>query len=366
MSGAPPIAPPKGNDFLAYALWYAKLGFRVIPLKERAKEPLIADWPNKATTDEATIRGWWRKWPKANIGIATGRYRDGYFCVLDFDPRHGGNWYGDVGEDILPPTWVVHTGGGGRHYYYKTLELLPSAKLPDGVDLKGDGGYVVAPPSIHPEGEPYVWEVGSAPSECPLAPLPGGVEAFAVQDERKHYTMAPPIPEGYRYHYAVSLMGLLLAKGADMAKVTEFILANREWLFAHGERPFTEREIRAVGRWLSKKAPGRPVKRWRPVLEKAGVAKQVIESWASYIGEPEEPPKEGRPKVKEAIARILSHATWVKFRGEVLLTLKGQLYALSEAHEYVYDVSGKIVSQQAAKEVAMSLRRQKAQTAQID
>jgi DNA polymerase-1 len=157
-------------------------------------------------------------------------------------------------------------------------------------------------------------------------------------------------------------MGLLLAKGADIEKVTEFILANRERLFAHGERPFTEREIRAVGRWLSKKAPGRPVKRWRPVLEKAGVAKQVIEAWASYIGEPEEPPKEGRPKVKEAIERILANATWVKFRGEVLLTHKGQLYALSEAHEYVYDVSGKIVSQQTAKEVAMSLRRQKAQT----
>jgi hypothetical protein len=363
MSGAPPIAPPKGNDFLAYALWYAQLGFRVIPLRERDKRPLIDDWPNKATTDEATIRGWWRKWPKANIGIATGRYRDGYFCVLDFDPRHGGNWYGDMSEDILPPTWVVHTGGGGRHYYYKTLELLPSAKLPDGVDLKGDGGYVVAPPSIHPEGEPYVWQVGSAPSECPLAPLPGWVEAFAVQDERKHYTMAPPIPEGYRYHFTKSLMGLLLAKGADIEKVTEFILANRERLFAHGERPFTEREIRAVGRWLSKKAPGRPVKRWRPVLEKAGVAKQVIEAWASYIGEPEEPPKEGRPKVKEAIERILANATWVKFRGEVLLTHKGQLYALSEAHEYVYDVSGKIVSQQTAKEVAMSLRRQKAKTA---
>jgi hypothetical protein len=340
----------------------------VIPLKERSKEPLIADWPNKATTDEATIRGWWRKWPKANIGIATGRYGDGFFCVLDFDPRNGGDWYGDVGAETLPPTWVVHTGGGGRHYYYRTRELLRGAKLEAGVDLKGDGGYVVAPPSIHPEGEPYVWEVGSAPSECPLATLPGWVEAFAAQDEKKHYTMAPPIPEGYRYHYAVSLMGLLLAKGADMAKVTEFILANREWLFEHGQKPFTEREISAVGRWLSKKAPGRPVKRWRPVLEKAGVAKQVIEAWASYIGEPEEPPKEERPKeerpkVRETIALILSQATWVKFRGDLWLTHKGQLYALSEAHEYVCDVGGLEVSQQTAKEVAMARRRQKARTA---
>jgi hypothetical protein len=357
---------------LAFALWYAKLGFRVIPLRPGGKEPLIKDWPNKATTDEATIREWWAKWPNANIGILTGRYEGGYFCVLDFDPRHGGNWFDDVGPEILPPTWVVHTGGGGRHYYYKTPTLLQSAKLPDGVDLKGDGGYVVAPPSIlldekgKPKGE-YVWQVDGAPSECPLATLPGWVEAFAAQDEKKHYTMAAPIPEGYRYHFTKSLMGLLLAKGADIEKVTEFILANREWLFEHGQRPFTEREIRAVGRWLSKKAPGRPVKRWRPVLEKAGVAKQVIEAWASYIGEPDEPPEPDRAKggkmTREKIAKVLEAAEWVKFRGDLWLTHKGQLYALSEAHEYVYDVSGRTASQQTAKEVAMAMRRQKAQTA---
>ena len=113
MSGAPPTTPPKGNKLLAFALWYAKLGFRVIPLRPGGKEPLIKDWPNKATTDEATIREWWAKWPNANIGILTGRYEGGYFCVLDFDPRHGGNWFDDVGPEILPPTWVVHTGGGG-------------------------------------------------------------------------------------------------------------------------------------------------------------------------------------------------------------------------------------------------------------
>ena len=61
MKGAPHPTQDKGRDFLAIALWYAKLGFRVLPLKERSKEPLIADWPNNATTDEATIRGWWAK-----------------------------------------------------------------------------------------------------------------------------------------------------------------------------------------------------------------------------------------------------------------------------------------------------------------
>jgi hypothetical protein len=363
MKGAPPKAQDKGNKFLEAALRYAALGFRVIPLKERAKEPLIDDWPNKATWDEAQIREWWAKWPNANIGIATGRYRAGYFCVLDYDPRNDPENRERWKEDPLPFTPMVLTGGGGAHFYFFTPTPIGKRKVGPGKDLLGEGGYVVAPPSIHPNGKRYVWAEGRAPFVIPLASLPEWVKALADQSGEKHYTMTPPIPEGYRYHYAVSLMGFLLAKGADIEKVTDFILANREWLFERGNSPFTEREIRAIGRWLSKKEPGRPVSRWRPVLENAGVAKRVIEAWASYIGEPNEPPKEGRPKAREVIERILAHATWVKFRGDVWLTHKGQLYALSEAHEYVYDVSGKIVSQQTAKEVAMAMRRSRLETA---
>jgi hypothetical protein len=89
-----PQAQRKGKDFLTYALKYAqKLGLRVIPLVPGKKIPLIPDWPNEATTDEAKIREWWTRWPNANIGIVTGRYRDGYFIVLDFDPRNGGDWF---------------------------------------------------------------------------------------------------------------------------------------------------------------------------------------------------------------------------------------------------------------------------------
>jgi len=367
MRGAPQRSQDKGNKFLEAALRYAKLGFRVIPLKERGKEPLIDDWPNKATWDEALIREWWAKWPKANIGIATGRYRAGYFCVLDYDPRNDPENRERWKEDPLPFTPMVETGGGGAHFYFFTPTPIGKRKVGPGKDLLGEGSYVVAPPSIHPSGKRYVWAEGRAPFVIPLASLPEWVKPFADQSGEKHYTMPPPIPEGYRYHYAVSLMGFLLAKGADIEKVTDFILANRERLFESGNSPFTEREIRAIGRWLSKKEPGRPVSRWRPVLEKAGVAKQVIEAWASYIGEPIEPPEpertEGGKMTRAKIEKLLKAAEWVKFRGEVWLTHKGQLYALSEAHEYVYDVSGKTASQQTAKEVAMAMRRQKARTA---
>jgi len=125
----------EGTEFLAFAIRYAKLGFRVFPVRERGKEPLIADWPNKATTDEEVIREWWGRWPRANIGIVTGAYGGGFFCVLDFDPRSGGDWFADAPREILPPTCIVHTGGGGRHYYYSTPSPIRTSKVGGGVCL---------------------------------------------------------------------------------------------------------------------------------------------------------------------------------------------------------------------------------------
>ena len=171
----------KSKDFLTYALGYGKkLGLRVFPLVPGKKIPLIPNWQNEATTDEAKIREWWTRWPNANIGIVTGEYRDGYFYVLDFDPRNGGDWFDDVGEDILPPTWVVHTARGGRHFYYRTDRLLPCRKLPDGVDLKGKGGYVVAPPSILLDDDgkligEYDWEFERRPKDIGMGENPNWV-----------------------------------------------------------------------------------------------------------------------------------------------------------------------------------------------
>jgi hypothetical protein len=250
------VSQPKGwetpkNAHLDEALKLGRLGFRVIPLKPGTKEPLIADWPNKATWDEAQIREWWAKWPNANIGIATGRYRDGYFIVLDFDPRNGGAWYDDVGKDVLPDTWVVHTGGGGRHFYYKTPKLLRGAKLGAGVDLKGEGGYVVAPPSVHPNGERYGWEVGAGPGEIPMAEVPEWVlrelagEAQSAGDSKEGgrlslWLMPPPIPKGMRHNYLVSLAGALLAAG----------LSEREIEAALWGRLSFWRRVKTLTQWL--------------------------------------------------------------------------------------------------------------------
>jgi energy-coupling factor transporter ATP-binding protein EcfA2 len=249
----------KGTIFQEAAIRYARRGFRVLPLRERDKRPLIEDWPNRATWDEAQVREWWAKWPNANIGIATGRYRDGYFCVLDFDPRNGGDWYNDVGEDVLPPTWVVHTGGGGRHFYYKTPELLRGAKLEAGVDLKGEGGYVVAPPSIHPEGGEYGWEVGAAPRDREMADVPEWVLRKVKGENgddgngrrRSLWRLPPPIPKGKRHDYLVSLAGVLWGAGVSEEKI-EAVLWGMLELFETREDFDPEVEIGGIMKGIKK------------------------------------------------------------------------------------------------------------------
>jgi len=256
MSGAPPIEHPKGNEFLEAALVYGpKLGLRVFPLVPGKKIPLIPNWQNEATTDEAKIREWWRKWPNANIGIATGRYRDGYFCVLDFDPRNGGDWYDDASNDDLPETWVVQTGGAGRHYYYRTREPLRGAKLMPGVDLKGEGGYVVAPPSVHPSGGVYVWQLDAAPTDLAMAEVPewvlrdaagaGASENGAGGRRPSLWRMPPPIPKGMRHDYLVSLAGVLWGAGVKEKEI-EAVLWGALELFETREDFAPETEIGGI------------------------------------------------------------------------------------------------------------------------
>jgi hypothetical protein len=142
-----PLAPEVGS-FLRYALAYGRLGFRVFPLKPGTEEPLIPDWQEKATWDEVQILEWWTEWPNANIGIATGQAKDVYFIVLEYDPRKGGDWKKHLSAGMLSITFVTETPYGGRHFYYKTLEPIPSVELEPGVYLKGMGDYVAAPPSF--------------------------------------------------------------------------------------------------------------------------------------------------------------------------------------------------------------------------
>jgi hypothetical protein len=125
------------------------------------KHPLIKGGLYNATQDEAIIKGWGAIWPQANIGIRTGQ--ESGLIVVDVDPRNGGDKSLAMLESYyakLPKTLICSTGGGGWHFYFQHPGLIPlRGQVPGyaGLDIKGDGGYVVAPPSLHHSGVVYQW-----------------------------------------------------------------------------------------------------------------------------------------------------------------------------------------------------------------
>jgi len=137
------------SEFLEAALAYADLGLSVIPV--RGKKPYFDNWPEAATADRETIRRWWIQNPHDNIGIATGS-KGGVF-VLDVDIKSGGR---ETYETLrtrhgFPETWQSITGSGGSHLYfrYPNFPVANAAGIYPGIDIRGDGGQVVAPPSVH-------------------------------------------------------------------------------------------------------------------------------------------------------------------------------------------------------------------------
>lgn len=148
------------NPRLGGALWCARQGWAVVPCRPREKRPATQHGYKDASTDEAQIIEWWHTEPGANVGVVTGSRSS--LLVLDIDPRNGGNeslaelerQYG-----ALPPTLMVLTGGGGRHFYFSLPAgtSVRSTTLAPGIDLQADGKLVIAPPSIHPTGGLYQW-----------------------------------------------------------------------------------------------------------------------------------------------------------------------------------------------------------------
>lgn len=202
------------------AIKYAKLGLAVFPVKP-TKAPWTPNGCKDAKTDTRAIRAWWKKWPDANIGIATGKPSGG-LVVIDVDIDEDKGIYGDDSlrewekeNGKLPDTWQAITGRGGQHIYYRTDEKIKNTtNLYPGIDIRGDGGYVIAPPSIHQNGNEYQWEY--EPGEYDLHFADDQVMKFIrgnqSKDEYQHrekFQLPEKIPNGQRndtiYRYGCSL-----------------------------------------------------------------------------------------------------------------------------------------------------------------
>lgn len=171
------------NELLQSALRYAGLGWRVFPLhvvtadgtcscqkgkdcNRPAKHPRTPHGVDDATCDEQKIRGWWRRWPDANVGLSAGA---GCATILDIDGDDGNDSIEMMADGLLPVTPTVRTANG-RHLYFQYIpEARNRVRLAPGLDLRSDGGYVVAPPSVHHSGVLYEWTYGP---ETPIATMP--------------------------------------------------------------------------------------------------------------------------------------------------------------------------------------------------
>jgi len=165
------------SDSETAALRYLARGWSVIPALEKAKRPAIP-WKRyqQSRVSEKTLRSWFRRSPGYNVSIVTGALSG--LIVLDVDPRHGGEESLKALErehGALPKTVESITGGGGRHIYFAHPggTVHNRAHIAPGIDLRGDGGCIVAPPSVHPSGKRYRWKSGHAPGDVEPAPLPG-------------------------------------------------------------------------------------------------------------------------------------------------------------------------------------------------
>ena len=232
------------------ALAYAASGWPVFPIHGAAegscscgntdctspgKHPRTEHGFKDASSDVGVIRDWWRRWPTANIGLPTGQPPG--IWVLDVDPRHGG---GDsLGEleakyNPLPDSVEVLTGGGGRHIYFRWTPEGPrnsEGKLGPGLDVRGEGGYVLLPPSSHLSGRVYEWEASSHPDDLVAANPPDWLlKLLSGPGSRRR--QAGPLPErltdGVRNSSLLSLAGSMRSRGSSQETIDAALLAENK------------------------------------------------------------------------------------------------------------------------------------------
>ena len=245
---------PEAKSLLQrHAEYYTKnMGLPVFPCN--GKTPATPNGCKDATTDPARIAEWWGR-STYNVAIATGNG----IVVLDVDADHERGKFGDETLEgleqqygKLPDTWTCLTGGGGVHYYFACADpaLTVGAGFAPGLDYRGAGGYVVAPPSIHPTtGRAYEWEASSTPTSVPLAPLPDWLHRLMLQGKRDKPNKAKgkeapgKVTEGRRNSEMFSLAASLRAKGLTVAEITAALTeANK----TRCDPPLSEQEIKTI------------------------------------------------------------------------------------------------------------------------
>ena len=205
-----------------YAIGYAQRGLPIFPCQQRGKEPACSRGVHDATPNLDRIHSWWGPCNDLNIGLACGE-PSGLF-IIDVDGGEGEATLRKL-EEIhgpLPPTREAITGrNGGRHTYFrlgKHKVRNSAGKLGAGLDVRGTGGYVLLPPSIHPSGRAYSWSVDSA---VHIASAPDWLHSIIGDENDGHgkpiehwdHVLTGQISQGSRNSTLASVCGKLVHSG---------------------------------------------------------------------------------------------------------------------------------------------------------
>ena len=244
------------SEILEAALKYQEKGYSVIPIRPRGKKPLLKWEPyqtQKAGAEE--IKQWAQKWPDMNIAIVTGAISG--LDVVDIDSQKGR----DAVDEMIPDSMLTPVAGSprdGRHNYHEHREGVGNATgfLPD-VDLRGDGGYILAPPSIGENGKPYAWMEGLSIFEVNPCPMPeplyniintslyrGVTKSQEDNDHTKSQIITDShirFEEGNRDNALFHLANHLVKGGMSEYNILEYML----FFGSNCTPPFPEKEILA-------------------------------------------------------------------------------------------------------------------------
>jgi hypothetical protein len=233
-------------------------GWHILPVQAFGKLPLVKGWPKEATSDIAQLEAWQHQYPACNWGLATGTASG--LVVIDVDGAEGRASLADLERQgfSLPATLTVNTGrtDGGEHRYYRPpsgdeIRNDQSGKIGAHIDVRGTGGFVVCPPSVHASGKQYRFIDPSVP----VANLPGWVIV--------RLTVCSPIPtataqaspqavgKGGRTNRLVSLAGTLRKRGAAPATIEAALLAEN----ATFAPPLPEAKVRTIAADIMKRYP---------------------------------------------------------------------------------------------------------------
>src|SRR2546422_4314787 len=234
---------------------YIGRGWSIIPIRPGDKRPLVR-WEEfqHRHPSEAEAGAWFYRWREAGIGTVTGAISG--LVVIDVDVRHGCDLaleHLEREHGRLATTVECRTGGGGRHLYFAHPGGLVRNQvgLAPGIDLRGDGGYIVAPPSLHASGLRYEWVDGRAPGNTAVAPLPDWLlqktlEGLPRRDHPIAYwrqLVCDGVEAGERNNTIASLAGHLFRHELDPAIVLELLLC---WNRVRCRPPLVDEEVASV------------------------------------------------------------------------------------------------------------------------